>query len=66
MGELYHTLIVMFIGYAISFYIGWEFTLILIGAIPALMIGAVIMSKAAQSGNKEEMKAYSQCAGMAE
>ena len=57
-GEVGHTITVMVIGYIIAFIIGWEFTLILMGALPALMIGAVIMAKASQLGTKEELKAY--------
>jgi len=65
-GEVWHTMIVLVLAYIISFTIGWEFTLINLGAIPVLMVGAIIMAKTAQLGTKEEMKAYQQCAGMAE
>ena len=49
-----------------AFYIGWEFTLILLGAIPAIMVSGFIMAKAGNAGVQEEMIAYQQCAGMAE
>jgi len=49
-GEVGHTVIVLIIGYILAFTIGWEFTLILLGAIPFLMIAAVIMAKSAQMG----------------
>jgi ATP-binding cassette subfamily B (MDR/TAP) protein 1 len=65
-GELYGTFILFFLGYAFAFYIGWEFTLILLGAIPVIMVAGLIMAKAGQAGVKEEMIAYQQCAGMAE
>jgi ABC-type multidrug transport system fused ATPase/permease subunit len=65
-GEVWHTMAVLVIAYIICFTVGWEFTLCLIGAIPVLMVGAIIMAKSAQMGTKEEMKAYQQCAGMAE
>lgn len=65
-GEIWHTCIVLICAYIICFILGWEFTLILFASIPVLFVGAVIMAKSAQMGTKEEMKAYQQCAGMAE
>lgn len=65
-GELYSVLFLFVLGYAFAFFIGWEFTLILLGSIPGVMVGGFVMAKAGNAGVKEEMIAYQQCAGMAE
>jgi ABC-type multidrug transport system fused ATPase/permease subunit len=65
-GELYGTFFLFVLGYIFAFFIGWEFTLILLGAIPGVMTAGAIMASAGNAGVKEEMVAYQQCAGIAE
>jgi ATP-binding cassette subfamily B (MDR/TAP) protein 1 len=65
-GDLYGTAILFVLGYAVAFLIGWEFSLILLGAIPIVLVSGFIMAKAGNSGVAEELIAYQQCAGIAE
>ena len=57
-GELYGTVFLFVLGYCFAFFIGWEFTLILLGSIPVIMVAGLIMAKAGKAGVKEEMTAY--------
>ena len=53
-------------GFAFSFYWGWLFTVILLGAFPFLALMGMGMGIAMQDGFGEQMRAYSQSAGYAE
>jgi ABC-type multidrug transport system fused ATPase/permease subunit len=53
-------------GFIFSFYWGWVFTLILLGAFPFLAAMGTMMGVAMQGGFAEQMRAYSQSAGYAE
>jgi ABC-type bacteriocin/lantibiotic exporter with double-glycine peptidase domain len=57
-GELYGTCFLFVLGYFFAFFIGWEFTLILLGSIPVIMVAGIIMAKAGKAGVQEEMIAY--------
>jgi len=65
-GELFGTIFLFVLGYLFAFFIGWEYTLILLGSIPVMMVAFVIMAKAGKAGVQEEIIAYQQCAGIAE
>ena len=65
-GDLYGTCFLFVLGYFCAFFIGWEFTLILLGAIPVVMVAGIIMAKAGKAGVQEQLIAYQQCAGIAE
>jgi ABC-type multidrug transport system fused ATPase/permease subunit len=52
-GELCHAVMTFFIGYIIAFLIGWEYALILLGAIPMMLLSGIIMGKSAKMGMEE-------------
>jgi ABC-type bacteriocin/lantibiotic exporter with double-glycine peptidase domain len=55
-----------FIGFALAFYYGWKFSLILCASIPFVMLSGVGMAMSLESGVNQMMRAYAQSAGYAE
>ena len=51
---------------ALAFYLGWEFSLILLGFIPILGVAAGLYAGQMKKGMVDKMKAYAQSAGYAE
>ena len=49
-GEIVHALMTFFVGFALAFYIGWEFSLILMGAFPVLAFSGIVLKKTATIG----------------
>lgn len=57
----------MFIlGFVAAFYRGWLFSLILLGGLPFIACVGILFGASMQSGQVQQMKAYSQSAGYAE
>jgi uncharacterized membrane protein len=65
-GELYGIVVMLMVGYAIAFFLSWELTLMIFGFFPIILVSGLIAMKANVAGEKEEMIAYQQCAGLAE
>ena len=65
-GMLYAVFAQIIVGITIAFLYSWELTLIIFGAIPVIMVAAIVGVKASTIGVKEELIAYQQCAGLAE
>lgn len=57
-GGLYVIISQLIVGMAVSFYISWEMTLLVMGGIPFILVASIIGIKAGLAGVKEEMEAY--------
>ena len=66
MGQIIGNLIGFLSGFGFSFFMGWEFTLILMASCPVLMITLAVLIWGYTAGVKDEMKAYIQSGGYAE
>lgn len=55
-----------FAGFGVAFYLGWRYTLILLGAIPFIAMIGILWGVSMESGTVAQMKAYAQSAGYAE
>jgi ABC-type transport system involved in cytochrome bd biosynthesis fused ATPase/permease subunit len=58
MGSILLSFAMCLAGLAFAFIKGWDFSLVMLGTFPFLMMATVFMNKVMQSGFKENMKAY--------